>query len=166
MSCSHFLKIIIALVLGMLCFSCKEKDSISLISLEFVRTDPFDKDIVINLKEDYLLYENKGYFVVPVGFEFLPPSNDAVFELTKEETEAIVTLYKATKTPKEKRAVYKNKMKTYIEAIVDDQIIAQKQQGYRTEEEKAFFKKVLQLIAAKSKDPKVQTEMTALLEAL
>lgn len=164
MNNSGFLKIIVVVLFSLFFFSCKEKPSVSLLSIELVRQDSFDMDIVVNLKEGYLLH--KRHFMVRVGDTSLSPD---VFELTKEQTDSLSALYKVIKVTEEKKrqSIDKNMLLTYIEAIEGDKIIAQRRQNSkRTEEEKIFLKKILNLIATKSKAPNAQKEMEILIKAL
>jgi hypothetical protein len=163
MNNSNFLKVIIVVVFSLFFFSCNEKPSFSLLSIELARQDSFDMDIVINLKEGYLLH--KGHFMMRAGDRSLSPD---IFELTKEQTDSLSVLYKAIKVTKEKRQVIDKKMLlSYIEAVEGDKIIAQRRQNSkRTQEEKIFLKKILNLIATKSKAPNAHKVMEILIQAL
>lgn len=163
MSSSHFFKVIVVVLFGLSFSSYKEKASISLLSVEFVKDGYFDMDVIINLKESYLLHNR--YSVVPVGNHSLSPD---VFKLSKEETDSLSVLYKAIKLTREKRQdIDKNMLLTYIEAVEGNKIIAQrKQNSKRTKEEKIFLKKILHLIAKKSKAPNAQYQMDKLIKEL
>lgn len=162
MSCSVFFKVMVLVVFGLSFSSCKEKSSVSLISVEIVKDRYFDMDVIINLKEGYLLHNRHS--VVYVGSTSLSPD---IFKLTKEQTDSLSTLYKAIKVTEEKQGIDKNMLLTYIEAIEGDKIIAQRRQNSkRTEEEKIFLKKILNLIAIKSKAPNAHRQVEILIKEL
>lgn len=141
-------------------FSCAKKAAVSLISVEYV-SDDLTKNVVINVNDNYLVYETAGYFTVPFSDEAHDlPSSDTIFEMKKSEIDTLVRLYNSIEKDLLDRPFLKDRMKTCIEGVEGNNLITLKQEGYRTDKEKAFLKNVLQLIESKSIDLKVKKEVT------
>ncbi|RKS25198.1 hypothetical protein CLV94_0228 [Flavobacterium endophyticum] len=163
----------ILFLLLLTCISCSQKEqrkeelaSVSTIIINLSHAK-YPKQITINSKKGVAEVKNLNSVVAASADVKNHPSDSQTVPLDETSLTEILNLFNAIDRAPQQRTLHGNGMLSSIEAHTNDgKTINLDQLDDRHEDEIAFIEAVLRTITAKSKDPKVQTEMTVLLEAL
>lgn len=144
----------------------EERASVSTIIINLSHAK-YPKQITINSKKGVAEFKNLNSVVAASADAKNHPSDSQTVPLDETSLTEILNLFNAIDRAPQQRTLHGNGMLSSIEAHTNDgKTINLDQLDDRHEDEIAFIEAVLRTITAKSNDPKVQTEMTALLEAL
>ncbi|MCY1234539.1 hypothetical protein D3C87_59780 [compost metagenome] len=144
----------------------EERASVSTIIINLSHAK-YPKQITINSKKGVAEFKNLNSVVAASADAKNHPSDSQTVPLDETSLTEILNLFNAIDRAPQQRTLHGNGMLSSIEAHTNDgKTINLDQLDDRHEDEIAFIEAVLRTIISKSKDPKVQQEMTALLEAL
>lgn len=134
-----------------------KKSETALILIEFSGENYFSKDLIINLKENYLVYGNKGN-VLAYENEEDRQSETIRFKLDKQDLKNGIESFKAINKGDDKAG--ESELHTSIEIVKEDRTFEIMQDGrHRLSGEDAFLKTILQLIDSKTQDEKIKREL-------
>lgn len=134
----------------------KSQNDTALVLIEFSGKD-FSKDVIINLKERYIVYANKGY-TIAVKYKKDYASDDSRFNLNDEDLKNINNNFNAI--DKNRNAVNDSELHTSIESVEENKVFKIIQNGkHHMSGESTFLKTVLSVINSKTKDEKIKKEL-------